>query len=80
MTKLYFLTTSMHVLASLPRIDHTFQADTAQEKLNANGLRVLTLWSKHDLTIANTIFQQSIRLKFSWMHAQSHQWHILSII
>ena len=43
-------------------------------KMNANGLRLLTLCAQFNLTIANTIFRMKDRYKTSWMHPRSKHW------
>ena len=47
---------------------------------NANGMRLLTLCSEHNLTITNTIFQQKTKYKTSWMHPRSKHWHLIDYI
>lgn len=47
---------------------------------NANGMRLLTLCSEHNLTIANTIFQQKTKYKTSWMHPRSKHWHLIDYV
>ncbi|XP_034071876.1 LOW QUALITY PROTEIN: uncharacterized protein LOC117545945 [Gymnodraco acuticeps] len=49
-------------------------------QVNANGLRLLTLCSEHNLTITNTIFQQKAKYKTSWMHPRSKQWHLIDYV
>ena len=40
-------------------------------KMNANGLRLLSLCSEHNLTITNTLFRLKQIHKTSWMHPRS---------
>jgi len=47
---------------------------------NANGMRLLTLCSEHNLTITNTIFQQKAKYKTSRMHPCSKHWHMIDFI
>ena len=49
-------------------------------KVNANGMRLLSLCAEHDLTITNTIFQQKNKYKTSWMHPRSKKWHLLDYV
>ncbi|KAJ4918209.1 hypothetical protein JOQ06_023050 [Pogonophryne albipinna] len=49
-------------------------------QVNANGLRLLTLCSEHNLTITNTIFQQKAKYKTSWMHPRSKHWHLIDYV
>lgn len=49
-------------------------------KMNANGLRLLTLCAAHDLTITNTVFQQKDKYKTSWMHPRSKHWHLIDYV
>ena len=49
-------------------------------KMNANGLRLLSLCSEHDLIITNTLFRLKTIHKTSWMHPRSKQWHLLDYI
>lgn len=49
-------------------------------KVNANGMRLLSLCAEHDLTITNTIFQQKNKYKAPWMHPPSKQWHLLDYV
>jgi len=49
-------------------------------RVNANGMRLLTLCSEHNLTITNTIFQQKAKYKTSWMHPRSKHWHMIDYI
>ena len=42
-------------------------------KMNANGLRLLSLCSEHDLVITNTLFRLKTIHKTSWMHPRSKQ-------
>lgn len=49
-------------------------------KVNADGIRLLSLCAEHDLMITNTIFQQKNKYKASWMHPQSKQWHLLDYV
>ena len=48
--------------------------------MNSNGLRLLSLCSKHKLTIINTLFKLPDEHKTSWMHLRSKQWHLLDYI
>ncbi|KAI4814263.1 hypothetical protein KUCAC02_003465 [Chaenocephalus aceratus] len=47
---------------------------------NANGLRLLTFCSEHNLTITNTIFQQKAKYKTLWMHPRSKHWHLIDYV
>ena len=49
-------------------------------QVNANGMRLLTLCSEHNLTVTNTIFQQKAKYKTSWMHPRSKHWHLIDYI
>ena len=49
-------------------------------KMNANGLRLLTLCTEYDLTITNTLFRLKPIHKTSWMHPRSRQWHLLDYV
>ena len=43
-------------------------------------LRLLSICKEFDLTITNTLFQQSIQRKTSWMHPRSKNWHMLDYV
>ena len=49
-------------------------------KMNSNGLLLLSLCSEFDLTITNTIFQQSNNRKTSWKHPRSKDYHLLDYV
>ncbi|KAI4825265.1 hypothetical protein KUCAC02_020952, partial [Chaenocephalus aceratus] len=49
-------------------------------QVNANGLRLLTLCSEHNLTITNTIFQQKAKYKTLWMHPRSKHWYLIDYV
>ena len=49
-------------------------------KCNSNGLMLLSLCTQHELTITNTLFQQADKLKNTWMHPRSKQWHLLDYV
>lgn len=42
-------------------------------------MRLLTLWSEHNLTI-NIFFQQKAKYKTSWMHPPSKHWHLIDCV
>ena len=48
--------------------------------MNANGLRLLSLCSQHNLTITNTLFRLKTKYKTSWMHPRSKRWHLLDYV
>lgn len=48
--------------------------------MNSNGLLLLSLCSEFDLTITNTLFQQSNRHKTSWRHPRSKHWHMIDYV
>ena len=47
---------------------------------NANGSMLLDLCVKHNMMVANTVFQQANKYKASWMHPHSHHWHLIDYI
>lgn len=47
---------------------------------NANGLRLLSLCSTHELAITNTMFQLREMHKTTWMHPRSKRWHLLDYV
>ena len=49
-------------------------------KMNAYGLRLLSLCSEHGLVITNTLFRLKNIHKTSWMHPRSKQWHLIDYI
>ena len=49
-------------------------------KMNANGLRLLSLCSEFDLSITNTRFQMRNIYKNTWKHPRSGHWHTLDHI
>lgn len=49
-------------------------------KMNANGLRLLSLCKEFDLSITNTYFQQHNNHKTSWMHPRSKDWHLIDYV
>ena len=49
-------------------------------KMNANGLRLLSICSEYDLAITNTLFKLKNKYKTSWMHPRSRQWHLIDYI
>ena len=49
-------------------------------KMNANGLRLLSLCSEFDLSITNTMFQMKNIHKNTWKHPRSGHWHMLDHI
>ena len=49
-------------------------------KMNSNGLRLLSLCREFDLTITNTLFQQSNKHKTTWMHPRSKDWHMIDYV
>ena len=53
---------------------------TVLEKLNENGLRLLTLCSEYQLVITNTLFQLKNKFKTSWQHPRSKHWPLLDYI
>ena len=49
-------------------------------KMNSNGLHLLSLCREFDLTISNTLFQQSNQRKTTWMHPRSKNWHMIDYV
>jgi exonuclease III len=49
-------------------------------KMNANGLRLLTLCAEHNLVITNTSFRLKNKYKTSWMHPRSRHWHLIDYV
>ncbi|XP_046855999.1 craniofacial development protein 2-like [Xenia sp. Carnegie-2017] len=49
-------------------------------KCNSNSLMLLSLCAQHELTITNTLFQQADKLKNTWIHPRSKQWHMLDYV
>ena len=47
---------------------------------NSNGTLLLSLCSQYSLTITNTIFQQAIRHKTTWMHPRTKEWHMIDYV
>ena len=48
--------------------------------MNANGLRLLSLCSEHNLLITNTAFRLKDKYKTTWMHPRSKQWHLIDYV
>ncbi|KAK3869758.1 hypothetical protein Pcinc_024986 [Petrolisthes cinctipes] len=49
-------------------------------KCNANGLRLLSYCSTHELAITNTMYQLRDMHKTTWMHPRSKQWHLIDFV
>ena len=49
-------------------------------KVNDNGLLLLELCVKHNLSISNTFFQQKDKYKTTWMHPRSKCWHMIDFV
>ena len=49
-------------------------------KMNSNGLRLLSLCREFNLTITNTLYQQSEQRKSTWMHPRSKKWHLIDYV
>ena len=47
---------------------------------NANGTRLLTFCSQHELLVTNTVFQQANKNKTTWMHPRSQHWHLIDFV
>ena len=47
------------------------------DRMNSNGLRLLSLCTQYHLTITDTRFQMKNKHKNNWMHPCSGYWHIL---
>lgn len=47
---------------------------------NSNKELLLTLCTKFDLTITNTLIKQKIERKTPWMHPRSKYWHTVDYI
>jgi len=41
---------------------------------------LLDLCVKHNMVVANTVFQQANKYKASWMHPHSHHWHVIDYV
>ena len=65
-------------------VDHTLWPNVLGRhgtgKCNSNGLMLLSLCTQHELIITNTLFQQADKLKNTWMHPRSKQWHLLDYV
>ncbi|XP_061142364.1 uncharacterized protein LOC133159416, partial [Syngnathus typhle] len=48
--------------------------------INSNGVLLLSKCAQYDLTITNTIFRQKNKLKGSWRHPRSKQWHLIDYV
>ena len=47
---------------------------------NSNGTLLLSLCSRKNLIITNTLFQQKNRHKTTWMHPGTKQWHMIDYV
>ena len=47
---------------------------------NSSGLRLLTYWAKHNLTITNIIFRMINCLKNLWLQPRSKHWHLNDLV
>ena len=44
---------------------------------NSNGTMLLSLCTRHELTITNTLFNQEEQFITTWMHPGSKRWHLM---
>ncbi|ESO12108.1 hypothetical protein HELRODRAFT_145221, partial [Helobdella robusta] len=49
-------------------------------KQNLNGIRLLVFCAVQKLAATNTVFQQSNKLKTTWMHPRSGHWHLIDYV
>uniref|UniRef100_W5LXS8 Endonuclease/exonuclease/phosphatase domain-containing protein n=1 Tax=Lepisosteus oculatus TaxID=7918 RepID=W5LXS8_LEPOC len=49
-------------------------------KMNTNGLLLLSFCGENDLSITNTLFRQADKYKTTWMHSRSKQWRMTDFI
>ena len=47
---------------------------------NANGTMLLSLCTRNQLVITNTLFQQKEQFKTTWMHPGSKNWHLIDYV
>ncbi|BHF65190.1 hypothetical protein SprV_0200819900 [Sparganum proliferum] len=47
---------------------------------NDNGLLLLRTCAEHRLILTNTFFRLPMRMKATWMHRRSRQWHLLDYV
>ncbi|XP_076442022.1 uncharacterized protein LOC143281001 [Babylonia areolata] len=47
---------------------------------NDNGRLLLEFYTKHSLSVTNTLFQQKARYKTTWKHLCSKHWHLLDYV
>ncbi|ESN98217.1 hypothetical protein HELRODRAFT_177084 [Helobdella robusta] len=49
-------------------------------KVNSNGIRLLEFCAVQKLAVTNTVFQQSNKLKTTWMHPRLGHWHLIDYV
>ncbi|KAM9816523.1 uncharacterized protein ACBT44_010821 isoform 1-T2 [Syngnathus typhle] len=69
--------------ARVGRDHHLWKGTIGKEgigNINSNGVLLLSKCAQYDLTITNTIFRQKNKLKGSWRHPHSKQWHLIDYV
>ncbi len=69
--------------ARVGRDQHLWKGTIGKEGIgnsNTSGVMLLSNCVKHDLIITNTFFRQKNKLKVSWRHPRSKQWHLIDYV
>nr|XP_049577518.1 craniofacial development protein 2-like [Syngnathus scovelli] len=69
--------------ARVGRDHHLWKGTIGKEgigNINSNGVLLLSKCAQYDLIITNNIFRQKNKLKGSWRHPRSKQWHLIDYV
>lgn len=69
--------------ARVGRNQHLWKGTMGKEgigNINSNGVLLLSTCAQHDLIVTNTLFRQKNKLKASWQHPRSKQWHLIDYV